>query len=147
MVDYLTITSLYILGYPVPQGSPTSAPELAPDLNITYFNQTKFVTGDSEAPVNKRTLKVTITEEGYNISGVDDVDINVDGNYGQMLSISNNNIAFDITIGETTTGLKYNTGDSYLITLQPMNIDLVPPDFNIPIFKSGNIELTINEVV
>lgn len=147
MVDYLTITSLYILGYPVPQGSPTSAPELAPDLNITYFNQTKFVTGDSEAPVNKRTLKVTITEEGYNISGVDDVDINVDGNYGQMLSISNNNIAFDITIGETTTGLKYNTGDSYLITLQPMNIDLVPSDFNIPIFKSGNIELTINEVV
>ena len=64
-----------------------------------------------------------------------------------MQVMIDNNLSFEITIGNPGEGQVYNPGDEYVISLQPMNRDLIPVNFNIPIFRSNTITLEINEVV
>ena len=139
MVDYLNINSLYLLSYPVPQGGGGIDPSLVPDLNITHFKQINFSTGDAEAQTDERQVMITITESGYKINGlVNDTDINTTGTFGNITQVNGNNLSFEITIGNTWEGQ---------VSLQPMNRDLIPVNFNIPIFRSNTITLEINEVV
>ena len=148
MVDYLNINSLYLLSYPVPQGGGGIDPSLVPDLNITHFKQINFSTGDAEAQTDERQVMITITERGYKINGlVNDTDINTTGTFGNITQVNGNNLSFEITIGNPGEGQVYNPGDEYVISLQPMNRDLIPVNFNIPIFRSNTITLEINEVV
>lgn len=148
MVDYLNINSLYLLSYPVPQGGGGIDPSLVPDLNITHFKQINFSTGDAEAQTDERQVMITITESGYKINGlVNDTDINTTGTFGNITQVNGNNLSFEITIGNPGEGQVYNPGDEYVISLQPMNRDLIPVNFNIPIFRSNTITLEINEVV
>lgn len=141
MVDYLSIDGLYLLPYPQVVRS-TGKPENSPALNITYFKQSKFI--EFGGMVNESFI-IEITDSGYKI-----IDHNMGdhtGSYGTPLTVNTDNSGFTITIGELNGGLKYNVGDQYSLILQPMNRDITPHDFNIPIFKTNTITLTVNEVV
>ena len=117
-------------------------------MNITHFKQINFSTGDAEAQTDERQVMITITESGYKINGlVNDTDINTTGTFGNITQVNGNNLSFEITIGNPGEGQVYNPGDEYVISLQPMNRDLIPVNFNIPIFRSNTITLEINEVV
>ena len=90
-------------------------------------------------------MVITILENGYKITDTSQKTYN--GQFGQNLTVNNDNVGFTITIGDSTSGLRYNVGDRYNLFIQKMNMDLVPMNYNIPIFKSETINLTIHEVV
>lgn len=146
MVDYLNINKIYLLPYPTVIYSSGQA-ENVPALDITYFVQDSFNLIGNMVQVN---LTVEITESGYKI--IKDEDNTWDGVFGQMKQVivkdgdNNEQVKFTITIGDST-GPKYNVGDKYSLILLPMDKDLTPVDFNIPIFRSDTINLTVHEVV
>lgn len=136
LVDYLEITSLYLL----------SSPELVTnsggdvDLNISYFKQLSY-TGEAE----NETYTILIKDNSTYIisSGAK----SITGKFGEVLNVVGLFSSFDITIGQNGTGLKYNPGDVYTLYIQPMDKDLTSVHFDIPIFEANNINLTIHEMV
>lgn len=138
MVDYLNLNKLYLLGYPTPIDNPNTSPE----LNISSFVQNYF---NGVGGSISETMVITILENGYKITDTSQKTYN--GQFGQNLTVNNDNVGFTITIGDSTSGLRYNVGDRYNLFIQKMNMDLVPMNYNIPIFKSETINLTIHEVV
>lgn len=138
MVDYLNLNKLYLLGYPTPIDNPNTSPE----LNISSFVQNYF---NGVGGSISETMVITILENGYKITDTSQKTHN--GQFGQNLTVNNDNVGFTITIGDSTSGLRYNVGDRYNLFIQKMNMDLVPMNYNIPIFKSETINLTIHEVV
>lgn len=138
MVDYLNLNKLYLLGYPTPIDNPNTSPE----LNISSFVQNYF---NGVGGSISETMVITILENGYKITDTSQKTHN--GQFGQNLTVNNDNVGFAITIGDSTSGLRYNVGDRYNLFIQKMNMDLVPMNYNIPIFKSETINLTIHEVV
>lgn len=138
MVDYIKINKLYLLGYPAPVNSIRAQPE----LNITAFNQNRF-NGVSELDSEVFNI-VVINTTTYNIQLPDTS--YVTGTFGTSLNVVTNKSNFDITIGNST-GNPYNAGDEYSLTIQAMNTDLIPRNFNQPIFEADTISLTINETV
>lgn len=138
MVDYLNLNKLYLLGYPTPIDNPNTSPE----LNISSFVQNYF---NGVGGSISETMVITILENGYKITDTSQKTYN--GQFGQNLTVNNDNVGFTITIGDSTGGLRYNVGDRYNLFIQKMNMDLVPMNYNTPIFKSETINLTIHEVV
>lgn len=139
MVDYLTVNKLFLMSYPQP--SKISSPE----LNITYLSQDSFNKESEDGSISYEQITVTITESGYNLKGASGG--SVDGTYGKNIKFSNDAVSFDITINQNIGGLVYNVGDTYTFNLGPMNRDLTPTEFNIPVFITNSIQLTIHEVV
>lgn len=139
MVDYLTVNKLFLMSYPQP--SKISSPE----LNITYLSQDSFNKESEGNSISYEQITVTITESGYNLKGASGG--SVDGTYGKNIKFSNDAVSFDITINQNTGGLVYNVDDTYTFNLGPMNKDLTPTEFNIPVFITNSIQLTIHEVV
>lgn len=151
MVDYLTINRLYQLPYPEPQKA-TNLP-----LNITYFVQNVNPKSDSGTQyivqVNtffaNRYYDVIILYYFEDDSGSNRV--LAAGNYGELLSVNDiigtNELLFQITINKPSEELDYEQGSRYTLNILPMNQDLYPLSYQIPIIENQNITLSINEVV
>lgn len=151
MVDYLTINRLYQLPYPEPQKA-TNLP-----LNITYFVQnvnpksdsgTQYVVQVNIFFANKHYDVVILYYFGDN-SG--DNKVLAAGNYGELLSVNDiigtNELLFQITINKPSEELDYEQDSRYTLNILPMNQDLYPLSYQIPIIENQNITLSINEVV
>ena len=131
LVDYLYIKRLYMLSYPKPS-SYTQA-----ELVVSQFTQLQFTPPSPE----KLTLSFTSGSE-YKIIFKDGE--SVTGNIGIPLEVYHSSgIRFSITIGENG----YDDGYIYDLYLSPMNTDLIPVNYNLPIFLENTIQLTVNEVV
>lgn len=151
MVDYLTINRLYQLPYPEPQKA-TNLP-----LNITYFVQnvnpksdsgTQYIVQVNTFFANKH-YDVVILYYFEDDSG--DNRVLAAGNYGELLSVNGiigtNELLFQITINKPSEELDYEHGSRYTLNILPMNQDLYPLSYQIPIIENQNITLSINEVV
>lgn len=136
LVDFLQIKKLYLLPYPRPLN------ENQPELIITDFNQVSFTPTDNQ---EYEKLNVRFTD-GANFIIRSSQGKEFTGTLGTNIEIETGISKFTITIGETG-GLTYNTGDTYELYIQEMNSDLVPQNYNIPIFSTNSIQLTIHEVV
>lgn len=149
MVDYLTINKLYQLPYPIPQKN-TSLP-----LNISYFvqNINPVTTGEEYIVV----VNTFFANKHYDVliqkfyGGGSDNKLLGLGSYGEVINVldleTQTKIIFQITINKPSENLDYGEGDKYELTLLPMNQDLYPLSYQIPIIENQNITLSINEVV
>lgn len=151
MVDYLTINRLYQLPYPEPQKA-TNLP-----LNITYFVQNVNPKSDSGTQYIVQ-VNTFFANKYYDVIILyyfeDDSGNNrvlAAGNYGELLSVNNiigtNELLFQITINKPSEELDYEQGSRYTLNILPMNQDLYPLSYQIPIIENQNITLSINEVV
>ena len=61
--------------------------------------------------------------------------------------IGTNELLFQITINKPSEELDYEQGSRYTLNILPMNQDLYPLSYQIPIIENQNITLSINEVV
>ena len=149
MVDYLTINKLYQLPYPIPQKN-TSLP-----LNISYFvqNINPVTTGEEYIVI----VNTFFANKHYDVliqkfygEGSDN-GILGKGSYGEVINVldleTQTKIIFQITINKPSENLDYGNNDKYELTLLPMNQDLYPLSYQIPIIENQNITLSINEVV
>lgn len=149
MVDYLTINKLYQLPYPIPQKN-TSLP-----LNISYFvqNINPVTTGEEYIVI----VNAFFANKHYDVlihklyEGGSDNRILGKGSYGEVINVldleTQTKIIFQITINKSSENLDYGENDKYKLTLLPMNQDLYPLSYQIPIIENQNITLSINEVV
>lgn len=149
MVDYLTINKLYQLPYPIPQKN-TSLP-----LNISYFvqNINPVTTGEEYIVI----VNTFFANKHYDVliqkfyGGGSDNRILGNGSYGKVINVldleTQTKIIFQITINKPSENLDYGGNDKYELTLLPMNQDLYPLSYQIPIIENQNITLSINEVV
>lgn len=149
MVDYLTINKLYQLPYPIPQKN-TSLP-----LNISYFvqNINPVTTGEEYIVI----INAFFANKHYDVliqkfygEGSDNRILGK-GSYGEVINVldleTQTKIIFQITINKPSENLDYGGNDKYELTLLPMNQDLYPLSYQIPIIENQNITLSINEVV
>lgn len=149
MVDYLTLNRLYQLPYPIPQKN-TSLP-----LNISYFvqNINPITTGEEYIVIintffaNKR---YDVLIQKFYGEGSDNRVLG-SGSYGEVINVldleTQTKIIFQITINKPSENLDYGEDDRYELTLLPMNQDLYPLSYQIPIIENQNITLSINEVI
>lgn len=150
MVDYSNITKLYLRSYALPTRSYTGTEEegVIP-LDISQFSLNKFVQTEANGVLSPARVMVTIKinedASAYNYS------INNEGyqeqevQFGERAHYSDDTIDFEMVVSEED--IRYNPDDMYSFYISPMNQDLVPIEYNIPIFSSENIILTINESV
>lgn len=149
MVDYLTLNRLYQLPYPIPQKN-TSLP-----LNISYFvqNINPVTTGEKYIVI----VNAFFANKHYDVliqkfywEGSDNRILG-NGSYGEVINVldleTQTKIIFQITINKPSENLDYGENDKYELTLLPMNQDLYPLSYQIPIIENQNITLSINEVV
>ena len=149
MVDYLTINKLYQLPYPVPQKN-TSLP-----LNISHFvqNINPVTTGEEYIVI----VNTFFANKHYDVliqkfygEGSDNRVLGK-GSYGEVINVldleTQTKIIFQITINKPSENLDYGGNNKYELTLLPMNQDLYPLSYQIPIIENQNITLSINEVV
>lgn len=134
LVDYLQIKNLSLLAYPIPKSANQA------ELVITSFKQTKFFS-DEESQYEKLELTF-ISGTNFTIRGLGKV---VTGRLGQNVTVVTSKTTFSITIGSNS--IAYNTGDTYDLYISRINSDLIPQNYNIPIFSENSIQLTIHEVV
>lgn len=159
MVDFLTITELYLLPYPIAiniNSQNTEEIVSVPALNITYFKMLSFATATPETDYENCYIK-TVIEDGnafYRIYANKDLSGNAlyTGQYGKPLEVSLTKSKFSLTINLPVENANYENGTVYQLTTQPMGsggklVDLIPNNYNIPTISSDNITLTINEVV
>lgn len=132
-VDYLKIHKLYILPYPRPKT------KNQPELEISSYTQHSFKSNTS----SYEELKIIfVSPQNYQIRSSNIVGF-ISGIVGENLRVDTMASSFNITIG----GSGYQEGYSYSLYVQDMNSDIVPHNYNIPIFLNNTINLTIHEVV
>lgn len=159
MVDYLTITELYLLPYPIAINTNSSNTEELierPALNITFFKMTQFNTATPETDYENCYIQTVVEGSNayYRIYANKDLSGSIlyTGTYGKPLDVSLSKSKFTLTINPPVENASYENGTVYQLTLQPMGtggrlVDLVPHNYNIPVFYAENISLVINEVV
>ena len=164
IVDYMDINRIYIASYPLPsRASVEEQGFYVVPLDVTYFNQISYIpaTKLAEGEVDEIYLTIYMTGESptsYTIkvsTSTGDGEWTSAGNrFDQQYSHSNilNRLSFEITIADRN----YTAGPDidgepqeirYTITLQPMNVNLTPVDYNIPVFEPSTISLTVYESV
>lgn len=159
MVDFLTITELYLLPYPIAiniNSQNTEEIVSVPALNITYFKMISFTTSTPESDFENCYIQ-TVIENGnafYKVYANKDLSGNAlySGQYGKPLEVTLTKSKFSLTINLPVENANYENGTVYQLTPQPMGsngrlVDLIPHNYNIPTISSDNITLTINEVV
>ena len=159
MVDFLTITELYLLPYPIAINITSQNTEeivSVPALNITYFKMISFTTYTPESDFENCYIQ-TVIENGnafYKVYDNKDLSGNAlySGQYGKPLEVTLTKSKFSLTINLPVENANYENGTVYQLTTQPMGsngrlVDLIPHNYNIPTISSDNITLTINEVV
>lgn len=132
MVDYLKITGLYLLPYPIPEKTTQV------ELEVSYFKQSSF--DNSKADTEEFRLEFTSDTLYHIISSNGTV---YKGIVGRLHSITTPITSFQITIA----GVGYIEGDIYRLYLSDINQDITPANYNIPIFSNNSIYLNIHEVV
>lgn len=159
MVDFLTITELYLLPYPIAiniNSQNTEEIVSVPALNITYFKMISFTTSTPESDFENCYIQ-TVIENGnafYKVYANKDLSGNAlySGQYGKPLEVTLTKSKFSLTINLPVENANYENGTVYQLTTQPMGsngrlVDLIPHNYNIPTISSDNITLIINEVV
>lgn len=159
MVDFLTLTELYLLPYPIAiniNSQNTEEIVSVPALNITYFKMISFTTSTPESDFENCYIQ-TVIENGnafYKVYANKDLSGNALylGQYGKPLEVTLTKSKFSLTINLPVENANYENGTVYQLTTQPMGsngrlVDLIPHNYNIPTISSDNITLTINEVV
>lgn len=159
MVDFLTITELYLLPYPIAiniNSQNTEEIVSVPALNITYFKMISFTTSTPESDFENCYIQ-TVIENGnafYKVYANKDLSGNAlhSGQYGKPLEVTLTKSKFSLTINLPVENANYENGTVYQLITQPMGsngrlVDLIPHNYNIPTISSDNITLTINEVV
>ena len=159
MVDFLTITELYLLPYPIAiniNSQNTEEIVSVPALNITYFKMISFTTSTPESDFENCYIQ-TVIENGnafYKVYANKDLSGNAlySGQYGRPLEVTLTKSKFSLTINLPVENANYENGTVYQLTTQPMGsngrlVDLIPHNYNIPTISSDNITLIINEVV
>ena len=159
MVDFLTITELYLLPYPIAiniNSQNTEEIVSVPALNITYFKMISFTTSTPESDFENCYIQ-TVIENGnalYKVYANRDLSGNAlySGQYGKPLEVTLTKSKFSLTINLPVENANYENGTVYQLTTQPMGsngrlVDLIPHNYNIPTISSDNITLIINEVV
>lgn len=159
MVDFLTITELYLLPYPIAiniNSQNTEEIVSVPALNITYFKMISFTTSTPESDFENCYIQ-TVIENGnafYKVYANKDLSGNALylGQYGKPLEVTLTKSKFSLTINLPVENANYENGTVYQLTTQPMGsngrlVDLIPHNYNIPTISSDNITLIINEVV
>ena len=159
MVDFLTITELYLLPYPIAiniNSQNTEEIVSVSALNITYFKMISFTTSTPESDFENCYIQ-TVIENGnafYKVYANKDLSGNAlySGQYGKPLEVTLTKSKFSLTINLPVENANYENGTVYQLTTQPMGsngrlVDLIPHNYNIPTISSDNITLTINEVV
>lgn len=158
MVDYLIIDELYLLPYPIAINMNSSNIEEIierPALNITFFKMNQFTTDKPETDFENCYIKTVVdgSKAFYQIYADKGLSgVLYTGDYGKPLEVSLSKANFTMTINPPVENASYENGTVYQLTLQPMGtgghlVDLVPHNYNIPIFSADNINLVINEVV
>ena len=140
MVDYLTINKLYQLPYPIPQKN-TSLP-----LNISYFvqNINPVTTGEEYIVI----VNTFFANKHYDVliqkfygEGSSNKLLGK-GSYGEVINVldleTQTKIIFQITINKPSENLDYGGKDKYELTLLPMNQNLYPLSYQIPIIENQN---------
>lgn len=133
MVDYLTIDQLSILSQPSPLTSGTQS-----QLIVSYFKQDSFNTTTAD-----EFEVITITTLGSTYTVVTGTGKTYTGNYGTVLEVEADRSVFSLTIEQND----YQLSGQYQMVIQPMNRDLVPVNYNIPIFQDDTITLNITETI
>lgn len=161
MVDFLTITELYLLPYPIAininsQNTEEIVSVSVPALNITYFKMISFTTSTPESDFESCYIQ-TVIENGnafYKVYANKDLSGNAlySGQYGKPLEVTLTKSKFSLTINLPVENANYENGTVYQLTTQPMGsngrlVDLIPHNYNIPTISSDNLTLIINEVV
>ena len=136
LVDYLQIKKLYLLPYPRP------LKETQSELMVTSFNQVSF-TGNKGQEYERLSL---VFSTGTSFIIRSSLGKTFNGTIGNSMEVDTGISKFNITIGEIG-GLTYNPEDEYELYIQKMNSDLIPQNYNIPIFSTNSIQLIIHEVV
>ena len=159
MVDFLTITELYLLPYPIAINTNSQNQEeivSVPALNITYFKMISFTTSTPESDFENCYIQ-TVVEGGesfYKVYANKELSGNAlySGQYGKPLEVTLTKSKFSLTVNLPVENANYENGTVYQLTTQPMGsngrlVDLIPHNYNIPIISSDNITLKVNEVV
>lgn len=132
MVDYLKITGLYLLPYPIPEATTQV------ELEVSHFKQFSF--DNSKADIEEFRLFFTSNINYRIISSNGTVFM---GKVNDLLSVDTPITSFQITV----SGYGYEQGDHYRLYLSDINQDITPANYNIPIFSNNSIYLNIHEVV
>ena len=146
IVDHVNINKIYIRSYArASRVSVEGGYSLIP-LNIDYFCQNKYVPEADlkEGKVDKIDVTIVIgndtstytliTSDGY---------AQYNMSWGTVYNIVTDRVSFDISLGD----VGYNPNVNYTFSLQPMNTNLTPLDYNIPVFESSTINLTVHESI
>lgn len=145
LVDHVNINKIYLRSYARASRVSTDNYNLVP-LDIVYFSQNKYVAATDlpEGEVDKIDVTIIIGEDVNTYSLVTS-----DGYMQEMMqwdtvyNINTDRISFDISLGD----VNYNPNVNYTFSLQPMNTNLTPLDYNIPVFESDNINLIVHESI
>lgn len=167
IVDYVDINKIYLMSYPRSNRATVEEQGFyVVPLDVVFFNQLAYnpITDLLEGDIDEIYLRIVMEGENpdsYTIKVSDSEgnslyekdEYQFDTQYTVNLENTQNRVAFQINIGDQgyTAGpdLKDGVKQSieYTITLQPMNVNLTPVDYNIPIFESSSINLTVYESV
>lgn len=134
-VDYLKIHKLYLLAYPRPHN------QEQPELEIAYYNQHSFNSSHKAITYEEVLVQFVSPQEYILIHKGKKPAIN--GKVGERSNVDTGTSSFSIVI----TGEGYQKDYIYSLYIQDSNSDIVPQNYNIPIFLNNTINLTINEVV
>lgn len=163
IVDYVDINRIYIASYPLPsRASVEEQGFYVVPLDITYFNQLTYVPSTTLNEGEKDEMYITVLMVGESPSSFTIRVTSSDGlveweaenqKFDQQYSYNiENRLSFEITIADRN----YTAGPDvdgvpqeirYTITLQQMNVNLTPVDYNIPVFEPSTISLTVYESV
>lgn len=139
MVDHLTITKLNLVPYPYPL-NPTQM-----RLVISEYNQLAFKPEDPTTLFEDFLIEVIKVNSQwmYKVTSIDGDSRVLE--FNKLQRINGNYCTFDISLSNQQVA--YNESDKYRIYIQPMDKDLVPLNYSMPVFSTKNINTTIYETV
>lgn len=135
MVDYLSIENIFIKPYPSKIGSTLS------ELNISYFNISLVS--------NKIQYIIKYTgDNNFDIYTTKDIQPikSITLGTSTLIDDTKNDNHFSLTISEPKSG-SYVINNSWVMWLYKNNMDQEPDSISLPIFRSDNIFLNIQETV
>lgn len=133
MVDYLSITNLFLKPYPeLINGDAV--------MTIPYFLITTLE--------SKKVIQIMFSASPTNFYVLDENGVSLTaGVVGTPFSIIQSGVNVSMTIGQPSSGT-YSVGSLFKITMIPNNVDQEPNGYVIPVFLStDSIKLSVNETV
>lgn len=135
MVSHLTITKLFLKPYIINVENIPGQPDLA----LTNYNQTSFI-GDG----TEMFIVTILSSTNYKIIASGNPDVIMTGTFGTSMEVQGLKTTFQITLDGS---LNYPEDATYKLITQPMDKDIIPYGYSIPVFDINSITLIINETV